>query len=578
MILQLAVALAASQQASWDLESDDGGLVASGLAFEWGEVASGPKRGHTGANAWGTRLDGAYYPESTDRLTLPAAELAGFAAPVLELAHWLEIDASDCARLEAYSGNSWETIEPVYGYPDDGACLAGTDGDWEPLYVDLTGLDDLSDVRLVLETDDSVQLDGWYIDDLVLWEGDRAPPRVLELSELDTTDDVVGPYAVSAVVADDIGVTSVQLVYTVDAADELSVELADGGDGVWEGGLPGQDPDSSVAWWVVASDGENEARFPSLGEERRFRVRLPAPTDLAAPAERTVGDEVELDWTAPESRHALAGYVVYVDDEAVAEVDGAPALVPLDVSGTLEAEVAGLFDVPELGGVWEGDRSDPASFEAAVPTLHSLEPGQAWQGDIVRLSLVGSYVLFTAGSVEVDLGDGVTVVGVEVDSVDRAVVSLEIADDAPVSERDLLVRSGDVELELEAVFSVLDGADRPGVTSVQPSSIVQGESVTLSIELSQAPEGDVQVSLGDAIVVESASVDGHLVSATVAVGAQAALGERAVLVDDGTRTYSGVGLEVRDATTPPSTGCGSAGLGPWWLVLLALRRKDEVRS
>ncbi|MCP4810394.1 MAG: hypothetical protein GY884_34080, partial [Proteobacteria bacterium] len=431
-------------------------------------------------------------------------------------------------------------------------------------------------LRLALETDDSVQLDGWYIDDLVLWEGDRAPPRIVDLSEIETTDDVVGPYAVSTTVADDIGVASVQLVYTVDAGDELSVELADAGDGVWEGGVPGQDPDTSVAWWVVASDGENEARFPSLGEERRFRVRLPAPTDLLAPAERTAGDEVELSWTPPESRHALAGYLVYLDDELVAEVDATPAMVPLDLSGTVEAEVAALFDFPELDATWEGGRSEAASFDAAVPVLHSLEPGQAWQGDSVRLSLVGSYVLFAAGDVEVDLGDGVTVVGIEVDSVDRAVVSLEIHDDAAVSERDLVVRSGEVELELEAVFSVLDGADRPGVTAVSPSSAVQGESLTLSIELSQAPAGEVDVSLGDEIVVESVSVDGTTVSAEITIGAQAALGDRAVLVDDGTRIFSGSELQVRDATSPPSTGCGSVGLGPWWLVLLALRRKDPL--
>ncbi len=576
MTVLLSVAFASSPVVGWDLAGSDGGLTATGLAFAWGEVSSGPGEGYTGSNAWATRLDGDYFPESEDTLQLPAWDLTGLMDPVLELHHWLEVDAGDCASFEAWDGDAWAPIEPIYGYGQDG-CLSDTVGHWEPRYLSVAGLDDLSSLRLLFVTDTSVQLAGWYVDDITLYEGDSAPPLFQSVSELETTDDVEGPYEVSVSVVDDIAVTSVSIVYTVDAADEQSVSMTLEDDGSWSGGLPGQLPDSSVAWWVVASDGVNESRSPALGEERRFRVRLPAPTELSVEEPSRVVGEEELSWTAPSSRHELLYYNLYRDGLLVDTVEAEAVSTQVGPEGLdfvdFTIELSGVFEVLGLTEPYEGDRSEAYELAGVVPGLLSVEPAEVYAGDSVRVEVVGSYLLFTEGELHVDFGSGVSVVAVDVDSVDRALIELEVAEDATTSTRAVSGASGTTGFSLENAFTVEAADERPHVVSVSPESVMQGETATLEIVLSEAIEELSGLSAGDEVVVESMSFDGDVVFAEVAVGAQAALGDRAVLVDDGTRLLSGQTLRIADATLPPSSGCGTGGAGLWWLGLLALRRR-----
>ena len=563
MILVGVAFAAATPLMDFGLEEDDGGLVpASGdLQWEWGAPTTGPGAAHVGSRVWATQLDGPYLNDATGILVLPPYDLGGVAEPSLRFWHWTEIRTGDVARIEGADGQGgFELIEPPYGYPEP-AGFTGDTGGWSQVYVNLAGFDDLSDVRLVFESDASVQGSGWYIDDLELWDGDIVPPQLSLLGVPSDTEDLDGPYVVQAEAEDDQGLAALELVWET-AADSGRAEMVQFGE-TFAGGIPGQDPDTLVTWWVEASDGTNLAATDPLD----FRVRLPAPTELAGPEGRVVDVAVELTWRAPESSHILESYRVYRDDELVAEPVEAFAEVPLGDDDTDVFEVSAVFDVGE------SDRSEPLVLAVSKPAIEQLDPDSAWQGDLVRLELVGRYLVLVEGEVAVDLGSGITVESIEVLDVDRAEVLVAVDENAEVAGRDLVLVTGGVEVVLEDAFEVLDGAGRPAITSIAPDVLRQGDADTLVVELTAEPaEGAVVVDLGEGVFVESIAVDGATLSVDVVVDPLAPLGLRPVLVDDGQRLLTGPELRVRDALSPEPT-CAHVTVGPWFLVLLLLRRR-----
>ncbi len=579
-----AAAAGAEQVTAWDLESDDGGFVATpGLQWEWGAIASyGPASGFESASAWGTGVDALYKNELPDRLTLPAVDLGGMTAPVIGWWQWVELAEGDFAWLEAWDPDSgaWVTIDPVYGY-DGNDAFDGGDPAWRQVFVDLTGIADLSYLQLVFSPSEKIQAAGWYVDSFTLWEGDAVPPSLSELTILEDTQDVLGPYEVTVTAEDDRALEAVELRYRVDGgAIEYVVAMSDQGDGSWAGWLPGQDPGTTLSYYVSATDGENQAVLPRE-EALSFRVYLPAPSGLTGPDTHLADRVATLSWDPPDTDHPLDGYSVWRDGQLVTKVDSSPAEVPLAESDN-RFSVSAVFVIGDEN--WDGDRSEEIELDVAWPDLLGLSPDFAYQGDEVRVTLTGQNLLMSQDDLALDLGGGVALTGLEVRDVDVAVATLTIDADAEVGLRDLELTSGALALSFSDVFEVVDGAERPQLLSVEPASLDQGDEAELRISTSGEIQPDaLEVDLGEGVVVQSVWLEDGVIVVEVGVDPSAALGDREIRVDDGLRILTGASLEIMDrryipekscATTGGPEGRGAAGWVLGLLLLLGLRRRE----
>lgn len=553
-------AVAASPVTDFDFEATDGGFTPQigELQWEWGTPTTGPGAAHTGSRVWATQLDGPYLNDAVGILTFPSYDLSPTASPSLVFWHWTEIQSGDAGWLEVSDGQGgWDRIEPSYGYPDS-AGFTGSTGGWEQVYVGLDGLEDLSELRLVFSSDASVQGSGWYFDDLEVWDGDIAPPQVTVLSSPSDTEDLDGPYVVEVDATDDQGLDALELVWETpsDAGRAQMVFFTDR----WAGGVSGQDPDTTVSWWVEASDGTNTTET----EVDSFRVRLPPPTDLTGPTGRVVDVEVGLAWLPPTSEHLLESYRVYRDGELVAE----PTLESVIVG--VEGDGQDVFTVSAVFFEGEGDPSDELAVEVSKPRILDVDADFAWQGDRVRLDLVGEYLLLVDGEVFLDLGESISIESVEVVDVDRAEVLAHVAEDAEVGLRDLSLTSWGIDVVLVDGFEVLDGAGRPSVVAVEPDALRQGDQATLTITLSEAPASEeLVIDAGPGVLVENISVDGSVLFVDVVVDPVAPIGLRALVVDDGERLLTGVEVRVRDALVAEPT-CAHVDRHTFFGVALAL--------
>ena len=554
-LLALLLALPARGQVwSADFEAGDGGLLSGGDTgqWEWGTPTVQPWGYRAGSRCWGTSMDGFYLNDAEDWLRLPDVELTTADRPVLSGWGWYDIEAGDAGWVQVDAGDGWEVVEPVYGYPSaDG--FAGSSLEWTPFWVDLTGLDSASRVRFLFRSDAVAAATGWYLDDLAISDGDVVPPRVDSTTCPEDTDDLDGPYAVGAVLQDDVAVTEAWLRWKVGSGTVVESSMTPLGGGGYEGLVAGQDPDNSITAWVTASDGWNVTE--AVEQACSFRVRLPAPTDLAGPEDLVWGPTAPLAWTPPESRHAVEGFRIYRDDVAVLDTEGATAQAPL-VTGSQSFTVAALY------AMGEGDRSDPCEVEAAVPALDALDPDEGYQGDLLRVRMQGESLLLVQDDVRVDLGDGIEVSGVEVRDVDMAFLTVAIAGEAPPGLRELTLETGDVSVSAPDAFEVLDGARRPRLLGVDPTSLVQGDGAILAIRASEPFTAVPSVTIGEDVVVESVEVAAtDLLQVEVAVPFDAALGEHPIEVDDGSRILGGLDLTVQAYVGEVTGGCPGCGTG-----------------
>ena len=566
-MIWVGAALGASLALTLDLDEDDGGLTPEpgNLQWEYGEPSTGPGEGFTGTNVWATRLDGPYLNDAEGALVLPAADLSGLTAPQLTFWMWSDIHVSDVGRVEVLDGG-WTLIEPVYGYPSAEGFSGRSDG-WQFAVFDLTGVDDLSQVRLRFVADPALQDEGWYIDDIQVWDGDIAEPQVQDLDQLEDTEDLDGPYTVSVLVEDDSALDSVDLLVSFDGgAEEPRPMVLEGGR--WVADIEGQDPDTRVSYAVLATDvGGNTTREPEVAYES-FRVRLPAPTELTGPEGRVIDVRAQLDWSPPDSIHTVLEYRIWRDEEVVDVVDAPPAEV--DLYGDDRFSVSAVFDVGE------GDRSKVLVLDSARPQVLDVDPQQMYQGESLRLTVEGAYLLLVDGDVTADLGEGVTVGDIEVLDVDRCTMEIEIAETAPVGDRVLRLSTNGVEVA-DASILVMDGQDRPALVDIEPDRMTQGESALLRIR-SSVPLADVPlVDLGEGIVVEKVTLsDDTTVLVDVVAGYQT-VGWRSVELDDGQRVLSGVEFEV-EPWAPPVETCGHVPASGAVLVLVGLavsRRRSD---
>jgi hypothetical protein len=558
----------------WDLELDNGAFTVASdeLQWEWGAFSSlyGPGGGFTGERGWATRISGPYLNDLDASVRLaPATVELGW---VLELRHWYSLDTSDLAVLERFTSGGWEAVPPYYDYPTALGFTGSSEG-WISTYFALDDVLNTNELRLTLYSDESVQAEGWYVDELVLWDGDAVPPLVRSLQDLTDTEDLDGPYTIEAQAFEDDGALSLTLVYSVGEEDPLTTPLRAQSASLFRGEIVHPVPaGTTIRYHVIASDGVNQTRYPA-DSELSFRVRLPAPTDLAGPIGRVVATTARLTWTAPKTNlHTLDGYRVYRGGDLVAETTDAEALVPLAGGG------ADVFSVSAVYDAGEGDLSEPIFLDVALPSLDLLSPDAAWSGEQVRARLVGDNLLLVQGSVSVSLGDDIVVQEISVSTVDELSLLLEIADDAVAGKRELLLTSGSVSLTVPDAFEVLGGDGGPRLLTVSPESVRQGERATLCVTASAPFYGTPSMSLGEGVVIEGTTLTAEdTVCAELVVEPQAALGDRVARVDDGRRLYTNLSVQIRDNLSAPTESCATSPAGASTLglalALSALRRR-----
>ena len=584
-----AEALGATELTTWDTSSlAASGFVSGGIPGSWncGLVASGPGGGFDDATACATGLNGSYGNNAEDLLGLPSFDISGAVRPILMFNSWWNFESGDVGSLQIFQDGAWVDTAPIYGYPGGGGDLSGAGG-WERMWVDLSGLSNSDEVRLRFTSNVAVLSDGWYVDDFELWDGDIVAPRIGAITQLQDTDNLTNPYVVEADAEDDVGLTGVTLKYSVNGSASVSVPMGVTAPGHFVAEIPPQPHDSTVVYWVVASDLTNSTSAPE-GAPAQFLVRLPAPLELSGPDGVHHAGSADLSWSAPESDLPVVAYRLYRGEELIDEVSDLFATVVLEGDGLDLYSVSALYEL-EPGVEEEGYRSEPLAIDSAPPRIVEVSPGSIFQGDHVYLTVLGREMIFVEGEVELDLGDGVLVENVEVENVDRLRASLEISESAAVGFREVTVESGGFEVALDGALEIVDGAERPKVELVEPPSARQGESFEITLELSGPIAGLPRIDLGEGVVVDRVewpAADRVLASGVVAWDAP--LGEREIFLDDGVRLVEGGSFTVLDQVIDPVSTCstvGSAGsrgagaLGALAAFVLLRRRRSrsEIR-
>jgi hypothetical protein len=565
MLSFLATATATVPLLTLDFSVDDGGLSReNGLQWGWGEADSGPFEGGANGQAWATRPTGNYLNDATEALSLPGLDLSNAARPVLSITHWFDMDQTgtgDAGWIEIQNEGEWSRIEPVMGYPSSEGFSGPSEG-WQVDWFVLEGVTNASDIRLVFAADSAVARSGWYISDLSLEDGDPIPPVVSGVVEPGDTQDVEGPIVVEASVRDDLQVDQVAIHWAADGASAKSRVMERVSGDTFRGEIPGMDPATRVEWWITATDGENNTQWP-VDHAANYRVYLAQPTDLRAPALRPDGSvaaqTLNLEWDAPDSPHSVTGYRVFRNMRSIAntvEPSGAIDLVRDEQRLTVQAE----FDTPE--GTFLGDMSAGLEIFALLPSMTEMRPDHGWQGDMLRVTVTGENLFFSADSIALDLGEGVDTLRVELIDANSALFTIQIAETAPVGEREAILFDGTKTLYTGIDFSLGDGTDRPKLLKVSPSRIRQGQNTTVSIQANVPMGANPIVDLGVGIFVDDVRVEGDWVHLNIASASTTPLGDHNITIDDGTRVLDGTTLTVRDTIHTPNRVCAVAMMSP----------------
>ncbi|MEZ4238844.1 MAG: hypothetical protein R3F59_22360 [Myxococcota bacterium] len=492
------------------------------------------------------------------------------------LHHWYAISDGDIGRFAIDPGTGYEPIAPVFGYPDGRDGYTGSSGGYEDAVLDLRGFVGAPRLRLVLTSDQALADAGWYLQRIALYDGDVVPPQVAPVVVPADTQDLDGPYVLELDIEDDRAVDAVTLFGEV-AGDGFSAPLTRAAGLRWRAELAAQPPDTTVSYWIEASDGDNVTRWPAAGSEA-FRVFLAAPTDLVGPAvPHLVATDVLLEWTPPDTPHTVLGYRVHrtLALGPVAEVTVPRARVA--VAEPQEYWVEALYDAGP------GDPSAALVLDAEIPRLLSVQPDVAFQGQQLYVHLQGASLYLLDGVAALDFGPDVDVIDLDVLDADTAVARVEIAPDAAVGAAPLELTGTAGAFSFPDRFSIRDGSDAPHIVRVTPALVKQGDQVTVELEATEPFAGPARVQVDDDLVVTGdVEVDGAVVRFDLAVSGASRLGLHSLAVDDGVHLYT-ADLDVDETVTPLPSGCqGCSGGGPGggWLALglVALLRRQGRKS
>jgi hypothetical protein len=146
-----------------DVESGSNGWTAQGA---W---AISTESSHSPSNAWSDSPGGVYANNLNISLTSPVISLTASSAPELKFFHTYDLESGwDYGYLEVTTnGSSWSTI----------ATYNGTLSSWTEEVFDLSPYAGTTtfQLRFRLDTDTSVQQDGWHVDDIEISAASECP-------------------------------------------------------------------------------------------------------------------------------------------------------------------------------------------------------------------------------------------------------------------------------------------------------------------------------------------------------------------------------------------------------------------
>ena len=574
----------AAPSATWDFEEGLNGFsVETALQWEWGAFPTSDRPDGAGEYGWSTQLGDSHRNDATDGIVLEDFTIDGMERPVLSLEHWYAIDPSslgDAGWLEVEMDGEWTTVEPVYGYPSSVGFNGFSDRpavDW----FDLTGADAHTKIRFVFSADLAVSLPGWSIDAVSLFDGDPVPPLFIHATNQADTTTLNTPLTIETTVIDDVGVETVTLWWSVNDTPPTHEAMNPTGENTYSAAIDGQPSGTDIAWWITASDGTNIAVYPPE-EKNRFRVSLPAPTDLQstllANTQRIAAQQLPVKWTPPNGDYSLLRYELMRNGTLLLTSDTETATVPL-VDGDQTLTVRGVF-ATETGPA-RGDSSAPLILTVAYPFAHPPEPDSAWPGDRIRIEITGENLHLTE-SVELIATPGASTSDFTVWDANLATAIIAIDDDFSADSIDLTLQSEAGTIPLSGPLHVMGDGERPSISAVRPNVVRQGAKATVFVDINESLNADMEsisVGFGTGIFVEEIRARATGFDVDIAVDPSAPLGVRSVTVDTGNRILTGSSLSVRDGKSTASSNCSSTGTTDTgaWLAFVALLARGRRR-
>lgn len=205
------------------------------------------------------------------------------------------------------------------------------------------------------------------------------------------------------------------------------------------------------------------------------------------------------------------------------------------------------------------------SVTAGIPAILSVTPNGVSQGQTATLTITGEFTNFQQGVTQVNLGQGVTIGSITVNSPTSITVVITVAPDAATGPRTLTITTGAEQLTSAGALTV--GVAGPALTLVDPANARQGQTLAVQIQgaLTNFSQAASQVSFGSGITVNSIAVASPtLLTANVTVAPGASLGGRTVTVTTGAEVASMVnGFTVLSGVSgQPLTCITNTGVPP----------------
>ncbi len=550
-----------------DLVASDGGLVDYGSTgqWDWSEPTSGPVGD---GPAWGTNPDGLYLHDTVDYLEVQLPDVSTLTQPTLTIEHWYAIEAGDSGTFQIDGGGGFTPIEPIGGYPEP-AGIVGSSGGYTIDALDLNGLGGPARMRFAFTADATMADDGWFVQQVVLWDGDVVPPTLDPVVLPADTQELAAPYRIEIDIQDNAVLADARVYYSVDGGPELDVAMVPLGGDTWAADIPVQGPDTLIEWHAEADDGEQIGRYPTVGSEN-FRVFLAAPTDFAGPlGGRLVADSITLSWMPPISPHPVLGYTVAHEGNTSLVVVGTEVEVPLAPGDTQRFTVAAEYPA----GL--GDPSEVLQLDIEVPELIEVSPAGLFQGQQAYVTLTGASLYLLDGRSDLSLGPGIEILDLSVRDVNQLVAQVRIGEGASVGVRDVVVGGTHGDHTFLDRFEVRDGDEAPQIRQISPDTLDQGDEEQVSVVATDSfASHDVSVETDEDLVVTGAVVvDGKTASFGLAANTRSRLGTHTLVLDDGVNLWT-VDVEVTEYVVPPQKSCASAPIVPgsaaWLLVAMGL--------
>ncbi len=192
-----------------------------------------------------------------------------------------------------------------------------------------------------------------------------------------------------------------------------------------------------------------------------------------------------------------------------------------------------------------------------TPTLFSATPSTGNRGQSLAITLQGKG--FQSGLTSVSFGDAITVTSVSVTNSSSLTAQIAIGAGAVLGGRDVSVTNpapGGGSITLNSAFSIL--SPTPTISAITPSTIIRGQSTSVTVAGSNFIGGTTSISLGTGITINSFAVNSSTqVVANITLGADASTGVRDVVVTNappgGGSATLGSGLTVTNPAPTLST-------------------------